>query len=251
MNTSWRAGATAVLALTIGNAMAPAMAGPSDDVITPIVDEDEREFDFKAGSATARDGSRGNAWSLGFGIGVNRWWFTELYALWHRDDGGERHGFEAWEWENKLQLVETGRYPVDVGLLLEVERARDRSEGYELRWGPLLQVELGSRMLANLNLLLEKHVHATEGTPAELGYQWQLIHRWQQQLEWGVQGFGEVGPYRHWEPSSEQTHIAGPALFGRLRVGERQAIKYNAAWLWGLNHHSPRRTLRVQAEYEF
>ena len=32
---------------------------------------------------------------------------------------GESHGFDAWEWENKFQLIETGKYPVDIGLLLE------------------------------------------------------------------------------------------------------------------------------------
>lgn len=250
MRTASQAAATAALALLITAAMSPARAGPADYVISPRVDEGEREFDFKAGSAKFRDGARESQWSLGFGLGVNRWWFTEVYAIWHKEPG-ERHAFDAFEWENKFQLTETGKYPIDVGLLFEIERPRDRSEGYELRWGPLLQTEIGNRVQANLNLLLEKHVRVNDGAPAELGYQWQLKYRWQPQLEWGVQGFGEVGPYKHWEPSSEQTHIAGPALFGRLKVGERQVVKYNAGVLFGLNDHSPRHTLRVQAEYEF
>jgi hypothetical protein len=225
-------------------------AGPSDYVATPIVEEGEREIDFKAGSARLRDGSRASAQSIGLGWGATRWWFTEVYAKWHRAPG-ETHGFDAWEWENRFQLTETGRHGVDIGFLLELERPKDRSEGYELRWGPLLQTELTPTVQANLNLLIEKHFRAAQPTRAELGYQWQLKYRWKPAIEWGVQGLGSVGPWNDWAPSSQQTHVAGPALFGRIGLGGRQTIKYNAAVLYGLNTVSPQPTLRAQVEYEF
>lgn len=248
MRTALRAGATAALALLT---CLPALAGPADYVFTPTVEEGEREIDFKAGAARLRDdaGSE-SASSLGLGWGATNWWFTEFYAKWHREPG-EAHGFDAWEWENKFQLTETGRWPVDLGLILEIERPKERSEGYEFRWGPLLQAEFGPSVQANFNLLLEKHVRTTEPSATELGYQWQLKYRWRPALEWGAQGFGEVGPWRDWAPSSEQAHIAGPALFGRVRVGERQFVRYNAALLFGLNDAAPRHTVRLQAEYEF
>jgi hypothetical protein len=242
------AGALAALALfTLPRS---ATAGPSDYVITPIVEEGEREIDFKAGTARSRDGTRQSKESIGLGWGVNSRWFTEVYALWKQETGSV-HGFDAWEWENKFQLTETGQYPVDIGFLLEIERPKDRSEGYELRWGPLLQAEFGSQVQANLNLLLEKHVRSSEGGKAELGYQWQLKYRWQPALEFGLQGFGDVGPWDHWEPAAEQPHTTGPALFGRVKVGERQTVKYNAGLLFGLTHAAPRHTLRLQAELEF
>ena len=231
-------------------ARAPAVAGPSDYVVTPIVEEGEREIDFKAGSAKLRDGSRESKQSLGLGLGVNSWWFTEFYAVWHKPPG-ERHSFDAWEWENKFQLTETGRYPVDVGVLLEIERPKDRSEGYELRWGPLLQAEIGTQVQANLNLLLERQLRSAAGGSTELGYQWQLKYRWRPALEWGAQGFGNLGPWRDWLPASQQSHTAGPAVFGRSDLGPRKVVKYNAGLLFGLNHASPANTLRVQTEFEF
>jgi hypothetical protein len=164
---------------------------------------------------------------------------------------GERHGFDAWEWENKFQLTETGKYPVDLGLLLEIERPKDRSEGYEVRWGPLLQADLGSSVQANLNLLFEKHVRASNAGPAELGYQWQLKYRWRPAFEFGLQGFGDVGPWRDWEPHADQPHGAGPAIFGRIKAGDHQTIRYNAALLFGMTDGAPRNTFRMQAEYEF
>ena len=71
-----------------------------------------------------------------------------------RLEPGASTGFDAWEWENKFQFTETGKYPVDIGLLLEIERPKDRSEGYEYRWGPLLQADITQSLQANLNLLL-------------------------------------------------------------------------------------------------
>lgn len=250
MRTALEAGALAALALGIH---AAALAGPSDYVATPIVEEGEREIDFKAGHARLGGADRGSseaAQSIGLGYGATSWWFTEFYAKWHKEPGAS-HGFDAWEWENKFQLTETGRYPVDLGLLVELERPKDRSEGYELRWGPLLQMELGPSVQANLNLLLEKHYRSEEPSQAELGYQWQLKYRWRSELEPGVQGFGNLGPWKHWSAASEQSHVAGPALFGRVRLAEHQSISWNAALLFGLNDVSPRRTVRMQAEFEF
>ena len=43
---------------------------------------------------------------------------------------------DAIEWENKLfQLTETGKYPIDVGFIMEFELPRDRSEGNEFPFG--------------------------------------------------------------------------------------------------------------------
>ena len=127
MRTALRAGALAALALTIQTLPTAASAGPADYVSSPIVEEGEREIDLKLGSAKFRDGTRETQQSLGLGLGVNSWWFTELYAIWHKEPG-EPYSFDAWEWENKFQLTETGRYPVDLGFLFEIERPRDHGE---------------------------------------------------------------------------------------------------------------------------
>jgi hypothetical protein len=245
MNTRVRAAACAITSLA-----APAVAGPADYVISPIIEAGEKEIDLKAGSAKARDGGRESSYSIGLGLGVNERWFTELYAIWKRQSG-EGHGFDAWEWENRFQLTPTGRYPIDVGVLLEIERPKDRSEGYEIRWGPLFQSDLDTSLQANFNLLFEKHVRTAEAEKAELGYQWQLKYRWRPAFEFGVQGFGDVGPWNDWEPHSQQPHVAGPALFGRVRIAERQTLRYNAAMLFGLTDGAPRHTVRMQVEYEF
>ena len=223
MRTALRAGALAALALTIQTLPTAASAGPADYVSSPIVEEGEREIDLKLGSAKFRDGTRETQQSLGLGLGVNSWWFTELYALWHKVPG-ESHGFDAWEWENKFQLTETGKYPVDVGLLLEIERPKDRSEGYEVRWGPLLQSDLTPNVQANLNLLFEHDWARPDGTRLKL--QWQALHRLGPGLRLGLQGFGELGRWNDWARTSVRT---GPVL----RLGLPARLEWQAAYLWG------------------
>jgi len=226
-----------------------AHAEPNDYVHTPIVEEGEKEIDFKSGVQKMRDGTSESATSVGFGWGVNSRWSTELYAKWHRE-AGEQSAFDAWEWENKFQLTETGKYPVDVGFLLEIERPRDRAEGYEVTYGPLFQSEWGP-VQGNFNLLWQRHVRATDTFENELHYQVQLKYRAFEEFEWGAQGFGSLGRWDHWAPSSQQEHRFGPAVFGKVKVGTKQAIRYNAALLFGTSNGSPRTGLRLQAEYEF
>lgn len=246
-----KTGAGALLTLAISLSLtAVAHAGASDYVYSPIVEEGEKEIDFKFGTAEARDGTRESAVSLGLGYGVNAWWFTEVYFKGNRQtpDGWR---YDAVEWENKFQLTETGKYPVDVGLVIEIERPQDHSEGWELRFGPLLQMELTPKVVANVNLLFGRHYGSDTPSPMSMDYQWQIKYRWKPELEIGAQGFGSLGPWRDWLPNDQQEHKAGPAVFGKIRLGGRHALNYNAAWLWGTNMNTPSNTLRLQVEYEY
>ena len=149
------------------------LAGPlgaSDYVYTPAVTEGEKEIDFKIGTARARDGSRTSATSLGLGYGVNSFWFSEIYVKAKRENPAS-WSYDAVEWENKFQLTEPGKYPVDVGLIVEIERPKNRAEGYELRFGPLFQTELTQSVVANLNVLFGKNYRTATPAPMELGYQ--------------------------------------------------------------------------------
>lgn len=251
MHTAIKAGSGALLTLAISLGFSAVVyAEPNDYVYSPTVEEGEKELDFKLGTAKARDATRESAVSLGLGYGVNSWWFTEVYAKANRQtpDGWR---FDAFEWENKFQLTETGKYPVDVGLVVEIERPQDHAEGWELRFGPLFQMELTQRVVANVNLLFGRHYGSD--TPSSMGmdYQWQLRYRWKPEFEVGAQGFGSLGPWRDWLPSDQQEHKAGPAVFGKVRLDGRHALNYNAAWLLGTNINTPSNTLRLQVEYEY
>jgi hypothetical protein len=109
---------------------------------------------------------------------------------------GEREGthsfYDAIEWENKFQLTETGRYPVDAGFIMEFELPHDRSESNDFRFGPLFQTEF-DQVQVNFNTLLTNTPRSVEENGTYLGYQWQVKYRWHQALEFGAQGFGDMG----------------------------------------------------------
>ena len=130
-----------------------AVAGPNDYIRTPTVEYGEREIDFKSGYQRNRDGSSESATSIGYGFTPKTWWFTEFYAKYAKPPG-ESQSFDAWEWENRFQLTETGKYPVDVGFLLEIERPKDRTEGYEITYGPMFQAEWG-KIQGNFNIFIQ------------------------------------------------------------------------------------------------
>jgi hypothetical protein len=239
-NAAWMA-ALALLCLQ------SAHAGPADYVYTPTVEQGEREIDFKAG--TQDSDPRKSVATFGFGYGASEWWFTEVYVKYAKE-GGDLH-YDAFEWENKFQLTETGKYPVDVGLITEIEIPREREEeGIELKVGPLFQTEFGMLQL-NGNILFEKHFDAAESSPTQMGYQWQVKYRWKPAFEYGLQGFGDLGAWDDWDASDSQSHKAGPAVFGKLAAANHHAIKYNAAWLFGMSDGAPDNTFRLQLEYEF
>lgn len=224
-----------------------AHAETTDYVYTPNVEQGEKEIDFKFG--TADSAPRESMASLGLGYGANDWWFTEIYVKYAKT-GSDSVKYDAFEWENKFQLTETGKYPVDVGLITEIEVPSNRDEGTELKVGPLFQTEFGKLQL-NANILFEKRFNAAVSTPTETGYQWQAKYRWLPAFEYGLQGFGGTGPWNDLDASGNQSHKLGPAIFGKFHAGDRQFIKYNAAWLFGVSNAAPDNTFRMQVEYEF
>ncbi len=229
----------------------PAFAGPADYIYTPTVEYGEREIDFKYGSAEQADGTFNQVSSFGVGYGAGEYWFTEVYLKHKRSTG---QNVTLLEWENKFQLTESGKYPLDFGFITELEAPLNGDAPWEIKFGPLLQTEFGKIQL-NANLLFKRALEKADesGAPfsTNLGYQWQAKYRWLPAFEFGVQAMGEMGKWNDWSKQIEQNHRIGPAAFGKLALGNRQAIKYNAAWLSGTSQAAPKHTLRLQVEYEF
>lgn len=230
-------------------------AGNADYVYTPTVEYGEREIDFKYGVGQPVNGDRMNVSSLGFGYGATEYWFTELYLKREVKGNDGTLGNETLaEWENKFQLLETGKFPVELGLITEVEAPISNAGQWEFKAGPLLQTDFGKVQL-NANFLLQRK-YASDGgsvhSATEAKYQWQVKYRLKTEFEFGAQGFGNLGEWDKWVSNKdEENHSVGPAIFGKLVLGNRQAVKYNAAWLIGSGAGAAERTFRMQAEYEF
>lgn len=231
--------AAAVLAL----ANASAFAGAADYIATPTIEKGEVEVEYIFGHARHEGASQGSVHKLMFGYGLTDWWASEIGLKFKRPPG-ESATYDAWEWENRFALTEPGRYPVDVGALVEIERPREHAEGYELKIGPLFQAER-DRWQVNANVLFEKMFRVRDGSEPKwktLG-QAQVKYRYSAPFEFGAQLLTERG-----DGITEAK--AGPAIFGKLPLGG-QHLKYDVAVLKALNSHTDDTTLRGKIELEF
>jgi len=225
-----------------------ATAGPADYVYTPMVELGEREIDMKFGSSSLPNGIQSQATGIGFGYGATEYWFTEVAFKYKSNDGKD---VSQAEWENKFQLTEIGEYAVDVGLITELEAPLSANEPWGAKVGGLFQTEL-SKVQMNGNLLLKRDFGLSGQTFfTKLVYQLQAKYRLQPEFEFGVQGFGDMGKWNDWSKQSNQAHSFGPAVFGKLNLGNLRFIKYNAAWLFAASRNAPGNTFRMQMEYEF
>lgn len=225
-------------------------ASPSDYVSEPAADKGEFEIDVQTGANSRRPmGSDVQAAiGIGFGYGIAEHWFTEIVPKWERTQPGGTHP-DAIEWENKFIFTEPGEYPFDLGVLTEIERPKNHANGWEVRTGPILRTNFDKWDLTT-NALFTRHYRAAEAQQTEFGYQLQAKYRWKREAEFGIQGFGELGPWNHLSPASEQSQRFGPAFFGKVTVGEHQVLRYNTAWLIGTTSGSPKRSFRLQIELE-
>lgn len=229
---------------------AHAVAGPEDYMHTPVVEQGETEFGVKYGrlrsSASERQGS---AVALGIGHTFTAWWSSEIYLLYDRSNIGST-SFDAFEWENTFQLTPTGRYTVEVGFLTELERPQDRSEGYELIFGPLFQKDFGA-LRGNLNILFTRQFDTAEARSTEIGYQFQARYKLSDSFGAGMQAFGEMGKWNNWAARDAQSHRVGPAVFGSFALGEEHRLVYDAAILFETAGKRSDTTLRAAVSYEF
>jgi hypothetical protein len=226
------------------------LGSPADYIYSPRVEEGEREIDTKFGTQKPRnseDSSQAGA-SIGFGYGVTSWWFTEIYGKYNWD--GNSSQFDAVEWENKFQLTETGKYFVDLGFLIELERPQNRSEGYEAKYGLLLQKDW-NKWQANLNLLIQSRFTGSENQGSFFGYQGQVKYRLKPELHLGAQLFSWLEQLNNLSTTQQQQTSVGPAIFGKFKLGRREALVYNIAFLLGTTPSSPKNTIRMQVEYEY
>jgi hypothetical protein len=199
-----------------------------------------------AGDQRGRHGGRERQQQLGLGWAPDARWFGAVYGAWTSEDGA---GWRQDEWSALAHAWLLAPGPVQVGLLAQVDKPRDRDEGTGFTAGPTLQVNTDDVQF-NLDPRLEWRAGAAERAPASLGYQWQAKALLGPRLEWGAQGFGELGPWRHWAPRGEQSHLLGPAIFGKWMLADGRPLRLDAAWLVGIGG-ATRAVLRLRIDHEF
>jgi hypothetical protein len=129
-------------------------ADPSDFVFLPYAEAGSRVVQYAGGVEKNHDGSTEQSHSLALATSPVPRWFTAGYVGWYREPGGA-FNYSELSWVNHLQIITAESSPTSVGAYLEVDRPRDRTEGYDTTWGPTFQFDT-AHIQTNLNVWLEK-----------------------------------------------------------------------------------------------
>ncbi len=214
--------------------------GVIDKIYHPYVNQLEWELEWRAVQQRDDPGTgeaRYETHKLGLGRAVAEYVFAEIYLI--GEASADRSlQVQAWEAEVLWQLSEQGEYLLDYGLLLGLEKARV-DDIWEYATTLLLERELG-RFSATANL--------------------GLVYEWGDDIADELETTAALqARYRHsplLEPAlelylGEDTRALGPVLLGTTRIGERQALRWEAGVVWGLDHTTADYSFRALLEYEF
>ncbi len=233
------------------------VAGPASSIYSPIVDYREWELELKGGVQDWNDSDGERAAKLALGYGLLPRWGVEVEAEYSQTPGSNAQ-VEEYELENIFQLTEHGEHWLDAGIFAELEHNRLNNKN-TLVLGPMFQKET-TRTQTNLNIYWQRLLSSLPqdasdddgdddaGSRNELEYQAQWKYNLGARFQPGVQVFGSLGDPAHLH--SEELSV-GPALFGRVSLGNAKGLRYNAAVLAGLTHGTPDTAFRFQLEYEF
>ena len=85
-------------------------------------------------------------------------------------------------------------------------------------------------------------------------YRLQGSYLYRKELSFGFQALGDFGTWDNKESSQAQGHRRGTAALRKIGIGNKQAVKYNAAFLVGKTRIDDEafrgKALRMQLEYE-
>ena len=237
----------AVLALAGVALPRPADAGLV--VYSPVVEAGEFAVELRGqrdlDGAPERNGAEQHKAEIEYAPTAN--WLTEGLVTWERAPGGARHATEV-SWENVVALAPQGAHWADVGVLFEYAHSLQSGAHDAIEVGLLGEKEFG-RAVVTVNLTAEQQL--TGGSRAALGYAARVRLRLGERFEPGVECFGDVGEWGRLGSVTTQRHQLGPSLTGRFRLAPHRALRYDAAWVFGVTQGAPDSTARLQLEYEF
>ncbi len=214
--------------------------------------EGQLSIDYKYWNAKVPGSAPVGAPDIGIGYGVTSRWYTELYAS-YIQTSARGTSYSGLNWQNDYLLTQ-GQYPFDLAIHTNVEQYQGSRSGYGLEVGPVLQTEIG-RTQFNANVFLQRDYGTGQSAPVQMVYQWQVKHRWKPLLEFGVQGFGELGQWDHWDSADRQSHRIGPMLAGTWYLGKNsgntQQVKYETAYLVGKNGGRSAKSFTMRLQYAF
>lgn len=224
--------------LVLRTILSPAWAdgNPVDKVYHPFVTANERKVEWRFASRQT-DEKNVLAQRFAYGQALSEYLIIEAYISAERDESDD-FGLQGYELEARYMLTDQGQYWADWGLLFEFEKQHDEGN-FEITTGLLFEKEFLHTSLT-MNALLVYEWGNTLNNEYESEFRLQYRYRYMPEVQPAIEIY-----------TGEDFVGLGPAFMGLHRFDGIKQIKWEFAFISGLNGKSKDHTLRFALEYEF
>ncbi|MBA6253163.1 hypothetical protein [Colwellia sp. MB3u-55] len=207
-----------------------------DKVYHPYVLPNEKEVEWRLLSHQTEK-TNDLAQRFAYGQSVLDHLMVEFYIVGERDSDGN-FGLSAYEIETRWMLTEQGQYWADWGMLFEFEKEHNK-DSWEVTSGLLFEKEIGRTSLS-INAFLIFEWGNDIKNEIEMEFRAQYRYRWLPQFQPAIELY-----------SGEDYVGIGPAFMGIQRFDRQKQLKWELAFITGLNGESKDHILRAAIEFEF
>lgn len=208
-----------------------------DKVYHPYVLPNEREVEWRMLAQRENGNSNDLAQRFAYGQSVADTLMLEFYLVGERDTENN-FTLSAYEIEARWMLTEQGQYWADWGMLFEIEK-QHQVDNWEVTSGIIMEKEFSHTSLT-LNAFLIYEWGETLQDEIETEFRMQYRYRYLEQFQPAIELY-----------SGENYLGIGPAFMGVQRFNGQKQLKWEAAFITGINHESQGHILRIAIEYEF
>ena len=220
---------------------APAFA--TKTVTSPYVTKGKATVEWRGGLVTDDDGEDVFKTRNQFAYGFTDFYEMKLSVDTRDDDAGM---FNAFDVENKFQLLPKGEHFIDLGLRLDY--VRSLNGGADEVGGKILLGKKTGEFSHLMNFETGREVGEDSSDDWGYGFSYGIAYPLTETVSLGGEWYSDFGTLEddsdEWD---EQEHMVGPVLYGTAF----EKIKYQAGVLAGVSESAPDATLKTTISYSF
>ncbi len=237
-----------LLSLLLLGAVGNSAAFGLDEIYTPNAEYREISIEYSRSGAfdprAALNGAQSGEFTLEAGVTPRLQ--LEVSGQSSKDPGSAMQ-LQAREIEARYQLLESGEYWLDAGVLLAYANSTLSGQADSLEMKLLLKNDSGKfTHTANIGFSQDVGRYAEHSGGPDWAFLWNSRYRFSSAFQPGIELQSGLGQHAQLGHFNEQEHYLGPSIYGKLF----NHLKYQAAYLYGISDPAARHALRLLVEYE-